>query len=110
LAWRARKLDKELLSIYCNPDECDLIVNNYEAFVDAYFDRTGDIKGVPVELCNKLCESFTSTGGIEDIDREIERFRLFEKAGQTQLSIRLHDNPMEALKIIGERVIPAFRN
>lgn len=110
LAWRARKLDKELLSIYCNTDECDQIVDHYQAFVDAYFDRSGNIKNVPEELCNRLCESFTSTGGIEDVDREIERFKLFEKAGQTQLSIRLHDEPMEALKIIGERVIPAFRD
>ena len=58
LAWRARKLDKELLAIYCNPDECDLIVENYQAFVDAYFDRSGNVKNVPEELCNRLCESF----------------------------------------------------
>ncbi|SVC66221.1 uncharacterized protein METZ01_LOCUS319075, partial [marine metagenome] len=54
-------------------------------------------------------EVFTSTGGIEDIDREIERFKAFEAAGQTQLSLRLHDDPMQALDLIGQKVIPHFK-
>ncbi len=29
LAWRARKLDPELLSLFFNPDECKLIVDNF---------------------------------------------------------------------------------
>jgi hypothetical protein len=64
---------------------------------------------VPEELCNRLCEGLTSTGGIEDLDREIARFRKFGEAGQTQIALRLHDQPMEALKIIGEQVVPALR-
>ena len=51
----------------------------------------------------------TSTGGLEDLDREIERFRKFGKAGQTTIALRLHDNPMDALEIIGEHVVPALR-
>ena len=34
---------------------------------------------------------------------------IFGKAGQTEIALRLHDNPMDALKIIGERVVPALR-
>jgi len=108
LAWRARKLDPELLSLFFNPDECKLIVDNFQCFVDAYFDRSGNVKNIPEELSNRLCEVFTSTGGLEDIDREIERIKKFEEAGLTQLSLRLHDDPMEALQIIGENVIPVF--
>ena len=55
-----------------------------------------------------MCEVLTSTGGLDDIDKEIERFKRFEKAGQTQLSLRLHDDPMEALTIIGEHILPSF--
>ena len=33
----------------------------------------------------------------------------FGKAGQTEIGLRLHDNPMDALKIIGEHVVPALR-
>ena len=108
MAWRARKLDPELLSLFFNPDECKLIVDNFQSFVDAYFDRSGNVKNIPEELSNRLCEVFTSTGDLEDIDREIERIKKFEEAGLTQLSLRLHDDPMKALQIIGEYVMPVF--
>ena len=109
LAWRARKLELELLENYFNPEESQLIRENFESFVDAYFDRSGNIKNIPIDLANHLCEVFTSTGGIEDIDREIVRFKAFEAAGQTQLSLRLHDDPMQALDLIGQMVIPHFK-
>ena len=108
LAWRARKLESELLGLYLNPQECKLVEDNFQSFVDAYFDRSGNIKNIPGKLANRLCEVLTSTGGLEDLDKEIERFKRFEEAGQTQLSLRLHDDPIEALTIIGEHVLPAF--
>ena len=86
-----------------------MVVSNFDKFVAAWFDRSGNIQGVSEEMCNRLCEGLTSTGGIEDLDREIERFKAFGKAGQTEIGLRLHDNPMDALKIIGEHVVPALR-
>jgi hypothetical protein len=47
---------------------------------------------------------------MNDIDKELERFYVFEKAGMTDLSIRLFDNPMAGLKMIGEKVLPALAN
>ena len=46
---------------------------------------------------------------LEDLDREIERFRMFGRAGLTEVALRLHDQPMEALEIIGEHVLPKLR-
>ncbi len=109
LAWRARKLELELLKNYFSEDDCKLIRDNFDSFVDAYFDRSGDIKNIPKKLSNELCVIFTSTGDEEDIEREIDRYKSFEAAGQTQLSLRLHDDPMEALILIGERVLPHFK-
>lgn len=109
LAWRARKLDPDLIRLWLNPDEVQMVADNFDRFVAAWFDRSGNVQGVPEELCNRLCEGLTSTGGIEDLDREITRFRKFGAAGQTEIALRLHDDPMAALKIIGERVIPALR-
>lgn len=108
LAWRARKLDGDLIRLWLDPDEVELVTSNFEKFVAAYFDRSGNVQGVPEEICNRLCEGLTSTGGLEDLDREIERYRTFARAGQTEIAIRLHDDPMEALKVIGERVVPAL--
>lgn len=109
LAWRARKLDGDLIKLWLSPEEVRLVTGNFDKFVAAWFDRSGHVQGVPEELCNRLCEGLTSTGGIGDLDREIERFRKFARAGQTEIALRLHDNPMDALKIIGERVVPALR-
>jgi 5,10-methylenetetrahydromethanopterin reductase len=109
LAWRARKLEAELLAQVLAPDEVQLVRDNYENCVAAWFDRSGHIKGMPQEVPDRLCEYFTSTGGLEDLDREIERFRMFARAGLSEVALRLHDNPAEALDIIGQHVVPALR-
>jgi alkanesulfonate monooxygenase SsuD/methylene tetrahydromethanopterin reductase-like flavin-dependent oxidoreductase (luciferase family) len=109
LPWRARKLDPELCGLYLSPDEVQVVRDKYDAYVAAWFDRSGRPKGIPETISRKLCEGLTSTGGLEDLDREIERFRKFGKAGLTEIALRLHDEPMEALRIIGERVGPALR-
>jgi alkanesulfonate monooxygenase SsuD/methylene tetrahydromethanopterin reductase-like flavin-dependent oxidoreductase (luciferase family) len=109
LPWRARKLDAELCALYLNADEVQLVRDKYEAYVAAWFDRSGKPKGIPESISNRLCEGLTSTGGLDALDREIERFKAFGKAGLTEISLRLHDDPMDALKIIGERVVPELR-
>ncbi len=108
LAWRARLLDPELIRLWIDDDEVAMVRENYDAFANAWFDRSGIIKGVPESITNKLCEGLTSTAGLDDLDREIERFRAFGEAGQTEIALRLHDDPMDALRIIGERVVPAL--
>jgi hypothetical protein len=35
---------------------------------------------------------------------------LFAKGGLTEVALRLHGQPMDALKIIGEQVVPVLRN
>ena len=109
LPWRARKLDGDMLKIFLDDDEVEIIASNFDNFVRAYFENSDDVEGVPMELRNKLAECLTSTGGLEDLDREIERFRAFEEAGLTEIAFRLHDDPMNALKIIGERVVDQLR-
>lgn len=109
LAWRGRKLDPEILRLYLSEEETQLVVDKFQAFVDAWFDRSGIVKGVPDEICNRLMFALTSTGGLEDLDREIERFKTFERAGLTEIALRLHEDPLEALEIIGRHVIPRLR-
>jgi len=109
LAWRGRKLDPELLINWLTEDEAQLVADNFDAYVNAYFDRSGIVKGIPDDINDRLMHGMTSTGGLEDLDREIERFKTFQNAGLTEIALRLHDDPMDGLKIIGERIVPALR-
>jgi len=109
LPWRAIKLQKELIQQCLSEEEAQHVRDHYDSFVAAWFDRSGDIKNVPESISNRLCEYFTSTGGLEDLDREIARFKMFEAAGLSECALRLHDDPMEALDIIGQHVIPKLR-
>ena len=110
LPWRARLLDPEMLAMYLDEDEIKIVRDNYQEYVDFYFDPSKPVTSIPEEISNRLCDGLTSTGGLDDIDAEIERYRLFEKAGLTEVALRLHGDPMAALKIIGERVVPALKS
>ncbi len=109
LPWRAIKLQKELIQQCLSEDEAQMVRDNYDKYVASWFDRSGNVKEVPESISNRMCEYFTSTGGLKDLDREIERFQMFAAAGLTECALRLHDDPMEALDIIGQHVIPRLR-
>lgn len=109
LPWRARLLDPAMLAMYLDPDEIAIVREHYQEYVDFYFDPSKSVKNIPVEISNKLAEGLTSTGGLDAIDREIERYKLFAKGGLTEIALRLHGQPMDALKLIGEHVVPALR-
>ena len=109
IAWRGRQLSDEFISPFLAEDECRIVRENFGAFAQAWFDRSGKIEGVPENIVNRLIEGMTSTGDLSDLDRQIERYRQFEQAGLTEIALKLHDDPMDALKIIGEQVVPALR-
>jgi len=89
--------------------EARLIRGSFRNFMMAYVDGSGKVKGVSEDLVQRLIDEVSSAGDFDDIDREIERYREFEKAGLTDLALRVFDDPMGALKTIKERVIPHFR-
>jgi len=102
-------LDKEHVGTFMNEDDCALIQKNIKAFFAAYRDRSGDIHGVPERIVNELIEGITSTGDLTELDRHIERLREFCDAGLDELALRLHDDPADAIRVIGDRVVPALR-
>ena len=92
-----------------DPEEAQLVRDNYRNFLIAGVTKTGDIKGVPPELVQRLIDECSSSGDFNDIDREIARYREMQRAGLTDLALRVFEQPFEALRVIRERVIPAFR-
>jgi alkanesulfonate monooxygenase SsuD/methylene tetrahydromethanopterin reductase-like flavin-dependent oxidoreductase (luciferase family) len=91
------------------PAEAQIVKDNFRNFIMADITGTGEIKEVPPALVEKLIDNICSAGGLDDIDREIARFKQMEQAGITDLAIRVFGDPFDALKIISERVLPHFR-
>ena len=103
------------LSFLSSSGATNLVQGNFNAgpnneFAKAYISRSGIIDNVPENLVSKLVDDLSSAGDMNDIDKELERFYVFKKAGITDLSIRLFDDPMAGLKMIGEKVLPALAN
>lgn len=56
----------------------------------------------------KLVDHMTLTGDLSDLERVIRHMKSLEAAGLDEIALRLHDDPEESLRIIGERVVPEF--
>jgi alkanesulfonate monooxygenase SsuD/methylene tetrahydromethanopterin reductase-like flavin-dependent oxidoreductase (luciferase family) len=91
------------------PEDAKLVRDNYRNFLVAGVTGTGKIKGVPPELVQRLIDAVSSSGDFGDIDREVERYKAMQRAGLTDLALRVFDEPFEALRTIRERVLPHFR-
>jgi len=98
------------LDHYLNAEEVALVKDKWDYFAVAFWSRSGEIDEdeVPPELVQRCIGHFASAGDESMIDREIERFRVFKQAGLDDLAIRLFDDPMDSLKMISERVMPAL--
>ncbi len=114
LVFRGSLLPPFSLHHFLTEDEAQIVIDNFNAganneFAKAYISRSGVIENVPESLVSKLVADLSSAGDLSDIDRELDRFKQFKKRGMTDLSIRLFDEPMKGLKMIGEKVLPALR-
>jgi len=89
-------------------DEAQLVRDNYRNFLMAGVTGTGQIKGVPADLVQRLIDAVSSSGDLNDIDREVERYREMERAGLTELALRVFNDPFDALRTIKKHVMPHF--
>jgi alkanesulfonate monooxygenase SsuD/methylene tetrahydromethanopterin reductase-like flavin-dependent oxidoreductase (luciferase family) len=111
LIWRgaiAAKYENEIAA-FADADEVQLVIDKWADFFKAYWTRSGKIDNVPEDLVNRLIAGMSSAGDLDDIDREIERYGQFKASGLTELSLRLFDDPVDGLKMIGEHVLPKLR-
>lgn len=101
-----------LFPMYLRPfldeDDVQLVRDNMAAFFRAYAANTHVIEGVPDEVVNKLVDGLTLWGGLEDIDRIIEELKDFQSAGLNEIALRIYEDPVECIKLIGEKIIPAL--
>ncbi len=112
LIWRGgivAKMAHEIAPHVNGDDEVQLVIDNWDNFFKAFWTRTGEIDGVPEDVVNNLIAGMSSAGDEDAIDRELERYRAFADSGLTELSLRLFDDPMDGLQMVGKHVLPALR-
>jgi alkanesulfonate monooxygenase SsuD/methylene tetrahydromethanopterin reductase-like flavin-dependent oxidoreductase (luciferase family) len=91
------------------PDEdMQVVWDNLPAINQAFFNQDPNIEGIPQDILDRLVDRCSSTSSIDNLDHEIDRIRRFEAAGLTDIVLRLYDNPEKSIRLIGERVMPAF--
>ena len=101
-------LEPWYLESFLSADDCAVVAREKRAFFQAYRDRSGVIAGVPEHIIDALLANFTFTGTPDEIERRLPELQAFQQAGVTELNFRLHDDPADAIRLIGQRVVPAL--
>jgi alkanesulfonate monooxygenase SsuD/methylene tetrahydromethanopterin reductase-like flavin-dependent oxidoreductase (luciferase family) len=97
------------LETFLSPEDCDFIERNKSAFYKAYRSRSGVIEGVPERIVNACLANLCFTGTPDEIERRLPELAAFGDAGVNELCFRLHDDPADAIRLIGERVVPRLQ-
>lgn len=92
------------------PEEAAIVAKHYPAFVRAYQRRTPVIEGVPEAILAKIVAGGVAASSVADVDDEIERLREMGRVGATGVVLCLYNDAAEAIRVIGERVVPALRD
>ena len=101
-------LKRHYLEPFLTPSECDLVEASMPAFFEAFRHGVPTVEGVPQSVVHGLVEGLTLVSSLDELDRKIEDLKKFEQLGLTHLTLGIHDDPADAIKTIGERVVPAF--
>lgn len=102
-------LGEQYFAPFLDPEEVRLMRAHEKDFLNAFLRGTHVIENVPDALIEKMIHNISFAGGLEQIEPAIGTLQAFAAAGLTEIAIRVHDEPAEAIRLIGERVIPALR-
>ena len=107
LVWRG-VLERWWLEPFLDEADVQLVRDKFNAFRMAFFRRTHGIEGVPDRVIDPLVENLCFSGGLDAIPGVIDKLKAFEKAGLTEIALRVHDDQKEQIELIGAHVVPAL--
>jgi hypothetical protein len=107
LIWRGL-LQEWHISTFLTEDECALVEANRPAFMQAFLQKSDRIEGVPEHIVDALVKNLTFAGDVGAIDTAIEHLKAFEEAGLDEVALKVHDKPDDAIRMLGEYVVPAL--
>jgi len=103
-------LGKQYFEPFLQPDELQLMLDHFDDFLQAWKQGDDQIANVPDELVRKMINNISYVGGLDAIDAAIDSLREFADAGLTEIALRVHDDPADAIRLIGEHVVPELRS
>ena len=98
-----------LLADFLAPADVELVMKSQGAFARAFTAGSHLVEGVPERVLDALVDHVTLCGTPRSIDRVIDRLRHLRDAGLGGVALRLYSNPLESIRLIGERVLPVLR-
>ena len=102
-------LGEQYFAPFLDADELKFMRDHEQDFLNAFLRGTDVIENVPDDLINKMIENISFVGGLDQIDAAIDTLKQFAEAGLTEIAIRVHDDPADAIRLIGERVWPELQ-
>ena len=100
-------LDPWYLEEFLDQDECDLVDQQRETFFKAYKNKSDVIPGVPESVLDKLVDNLGFAGTPDDLELHIEKLQALGRLGLNEVALKLHAGQAHAIRLIGERIVPA---
>ncbi len=94
------------IDTFLDEDDARTVRKHMPSFYRAFEHRDGAIEGVPEPLIETLVENLSLTADVTELDQRLEVFERFASAGLTHITLGLHDDAADAIRLIGERVVP----
>ena len=91
---------------FLDPDELRLMRAHEKDFLNAFLRGSPVIENVPDALVTKMIRNISFAGGLDQIEPAIATLRAFAAAGLTEIALRVHDEPADAIRMMRERVAP----
>jgi 5,10-methylenetetrahydromethanopterin reductase len=96
------------ISPFLDDADVELVRSNMPSFYQAFYRHEAEIENVPTAIVDTLVDNLTLTATTNDLDARLEVLHEFAAAGLTHITLGLHDDPADAIRLIGERVVPAL--
>jgi alkanesulfonate monooxygenase SsuD/methylene tetrahydromethanopterin reductase-like flavin-dependent oxidoreductase (luciferase family) len=100
---------RDVLTQFMNDKEYDIVAAHEADFYRATHTRSDHIEGVPDALVDRIIDNLTSTGSLDELDEKIDFLTQFKHTGLNGLTVRFYgsfEEHMDAIKIVGEHLIP----
>jgi len=107
-------LQRHYLEPFLDEADVKLVRDNVASFYKPLYNRKafyagdGTFENIPEPVAQTLLDSLSLVASTAELDDRLQVLHDFAAAGLTHITLGLHDDPADAIKLIGERVVPVF--